>query len=148
MTNLLTPAQVIPASPAPVNRITFTLPGLGISKNKLYAPEPRTIHSDRLTWGPTTEAKQWRSRVQRYVKVLTIASDSYIRVDLWFFLNRYLKDGKTWRRVDIANYIDWTLDTIAQKQDWNDDRCACGSWNFSHDTENPRIAVMLTEVRP
>lgn len=127
------------------NVVTFILPSLPVSKNKLYAPEPRTIHNDRVTWGPTTAAKLWRSQMQRYVKLLTIAPTSSVRVDLWFFISRYTKDGR-WRRVDVANYIDWTLDTIAAKQNWDDSMCGYLTCGWSNDPDNPRAAVRLIEV--
>lgn len=129
-----------------VNQVIFTLPAMPISKNKLYGPEPRTVHSNQLTWGPTAAAKQWRSEMQRYVKLLRISPGSGVRIDLHFYFNRYLKDGVTRRRVDVANFIDWTIDTVAQKQDWDDHLVERGSWSCSHDKDRPRVAVRLTEV--
>lgn len=131
---------------AKINAVTFTLPSLPVSKNKLYGPEPRSIHGDRVTWGPTTAAKLWRSSMQRYVKLLTIAPTSSVRIDLWFFIDRFTRDGQ-WRRLDVANYIDWTIDTVAQKQHWGDHLCGCGSWGWSHDPDKPRVVIRLTELR-
>lgn len=147
MAAILTDRVERPVAATGVNQVVFVLPSLPISKNKLYAPEARTIHSEKTTWGPTTEAKRWRSQQQRYVKVLAIADGSTVAWDLHFYLNRYLKDGVTWRRVDVSNFIDWTIDTVTQKQEWDDYLLSRLLVTFSHDADNPRVAVRLTEVR-
>jgi hypothetical protein len=49
--------------------------------------------------------------------------------------------------VDLSNFIDWTIDTVAQKQDWDDYLLARLVVTFSHDALRPRVAVRLTEVK-
>jgi len=84
--------------------------------------------------------------MQRYVKPLAIAATSTVAWDLHYYFNRYLKDGCTWRKVDVSNFIDWTIDTVTMKQEWDDYLLSRLVVTFSHDADRPRVAIRLTEI--
>ena len=127
--------------------VVFTLPDLPPSTNELMAPSRPNAHTQSQRWEIKPEWRLWRSQQQRYVKVLDIADSSLIRVDLWFFYNFYYKNGRL-KRMDTQNLLNFAINTVAQKQGWDDLVCKFGSWGSSHDEDRPRVAVRLTEVIP
>lgn len=127
------------------NVVVFTLPSLPPSVNEIYGPT-RSVHSATPRWEPKAIWKRWRGEMRRHVKVLRVTPGSSVRFDAWFFYNRYCKNGSV-RRADPANLLKWLIDTVADAQDWDDCLVWQGSWGSSHDPDNPRVAVRLTEVR-
>lgn len=125
--------------------VTFTLPDLPPSTNELMTPTRPNVHSNSQRWEIKPEWKQWRSSMLRYVKILDIADSSLVRVDLWFFYGFYYRDGSL-KRMDTQNLLNFAINTIAQKQDWDDKVCKHGSWGSTHDDHRPRVAVRLTEM--
>jgi hypothetical protein len=128
-----------------VNSVTFTLPDLPPSTNELMAPARASVNGSAQRWEIKTEWRLWRSQQQRYVKVLDIAEWSLVRVDLYFFYNFFYKNGQL-KRFDTQNLINFAINTVAQKQGWDDLRCKHGSWGSAHDPHRPRVAVRLTEI--
>jgi len=127
------------------NVVTFLLPDLPPSSNETHTIGRANIHTNKATIEIKTEWKLWRSSMQKYVKCLRIAEGSLVHIDFWFFYNFYYKNGRL-RKFDTPNLVDFAINTIKMKQQWDDNVVKSYGVNSSHDPDRPRVAVRLMEI--
>lgn len=121
------------------NSITFTLPSMPPSINALY----QIIYSQRRV-EMKPEVRRFKSDMKQHVPHFTVAPDSLIQVDLFFYYPFYFKNGQL-RDIDTQNLIKVCVDLVAEKIGVNDKRAKKGSWD-SDDDRDERVVVTVTEI--
>lgn len=124
--------------------VTFVLPSLPPSVNTIYTPVT-SVHSATPRFEVKVEWKRWGYDMGRYIKPIPLRPHSLVRIDMWFFYNWYCRNGSL-RRADVTNMQKYLIDVIAAKIGFDDKIVKFASVGSSHDAENPRSAVKLTEI--
>lgn len=127
---------------AGINRVSFTLPALPGSLNDLY--EINRPDSGLPRKRLRGEWALWVSRMTPLVPAFEIRPSSVLRVDRTYYLP-WFYSNKRWRRVDVINMDALLFNLVTRKIGVDDSRVKCG-WLDSHDSQNPRVEITMTEV--
>lgn len=124
------------------NSVSFSLPALPGSLNDLY--EINRPDSGLPRKRLRGEWALWVSRMTPLVPAFEIAPSSVLRVDRTYFLP-WFYSNKRWRKVDVINMDALLFNLVTRKIGVDDSRVKCG-WLDSHDSQNPRVEITMTEV--
>lgn len=98
-----------------LNQVSFVLPGLPTSRNRLYYSDPR---SGGAEW--SRAALQWKAEVRPHIPPFRLLSEySIVRMALEFHYPWYTRSGD-WLVRDVDNLIKIVQDTVAKKCGFND----------------------------
>lgn len=128
------------------NSISFMLPGLPPSFNRLYYPAIEhiggRIHSE-IKLRP--EVIAWKQSMLKYVPPFAFSPGSLFRVDWTAYYPFKNKNGGL-RKLDTSNFQSVLHNMIAARLGFDDSRIKWGSFG-SEDAEERRVMVTVVEVR-
>lgn len=128
-----------------MNNVSFILPSLPGSVNRIYGPR-RTLYSSQPQWGLKDEWLIWSTQMTPHVLTLPrkLQKDSIIRVDRCYYYPWFCKNG-SWKKVDVSNKDKLLFDLISKKIGIDDSFFKLGMMD-SVNSSNSRVEVTLTEV--
>ncbi len=130
-----------------MNTVSFTLPSLPGSVNRIYIPG-YSIYSQKPEWSIAPDWRHWQTRMAPYIPRFEITAGSLVRCETLFYYDFYYKTQRTRLRiVDTQNMLKLLLDTVAKKCGWNDSLIKSGSWDSEHTEAGGKVEVTLREIR-
>jgi hypothetical protein len=135
-----------------VKRVSFCLPSLPISVNKIYKAKwvGGSYRGDQLT----DEAVLWRTKMGEYVpgarfhveEQRLLNNTSVVYVDSFFYYPYYHRTTGNLRRFDVHNCLRLLYNLIAKKCGFDDMFIRGGSFDSENSSE-VKVLVTLREVR-
>lgn len=132
------------ATPPP-NSISFMLPGLPPSMNRLYYPDVQHIDGRiNVDIKLRSEVVAWKQSMLKYVPPFAFSPGSLFRVDWTAYYPFNNKNGSL-RKLDTSNFQSVLHNMIAARLGFDDSRIKWGSFG-SEDAGERRVVVMVMEV--
>ena len=126
-----------------VDYVDFTLP-LPPSINKIWVIIRKP--GMPLDYQVSGEAKVWRQQVLPMIPKVKVTEEcSMFKLTCHFTYNFFYKNGKV-RRFDTQNLLKFLIDTVAQKQGFDDSIVKSGSWDSEHSDKSESVRCVLSRV--
>lgn len=111
----------LPSRTPPPRSVTWKIPMLPVSMNKLYAVNFRT----RSVY-MTNEARDFKSKMKLFITPYTVTSNDKIMINLHIHRNWYYKN-KNMIKSDIQNLVKVMIDAVAERLGFDD----CQVWSMT-----------------